>query len=788
MAASTVWSIQLKVMTASAAPRMFATLKTNAQGAAAAVNKAKTSVTAYGIACKDAAPNVRTLSTATRTLARSMGILPDTLTKTEAGMTAVNRAFQGSGRAAGTFARTMRVVARASVGSIDSIKTGLQGVKQAANQAAGAVNVMGASVRRSSGGTLMLGALAASIALSTGGALATGATNAGDLQMAMANIGIATGANPAQLDALRQKAFDVSAATAQSVVNSAQIMAVMAQSGINDPNALAAIALPAAKFADVQFLGSHHVPFTQGATQAIQLAHLFQQYGGKGLESMFDQATRVSQMMPDTLQRYVTQAAYYMPTFRRLGVPDEQAFVAGAFMDRMGLGRGKGGTGLQNFILTQMKALAITGHVQSGQADALGRLGLLNADGSSRFYSVNRAKYGDDKPHFDVFGSLNAINQAILNRTAGLRGQALARAQGQAITDIQRALNIQGGRIGFLGTPEALEQLNLMLKQMAKLPGTAEAQAKLMDTMPGQLQLFRTNFQSLLTDIMWPWLTDMKNTFSFLADKTHEIQAWLHKNPGVEKAVGAGLAVTSVGMGIGAAMLGMSVLNGMIGMVSLPGLVRELVALGGGVTTLGTAAQIANTPFLAFSGGVARFGAMLLTGGGMLLSFGTIAAVVIGALYGLGKALDWLVPHIPQLGPKQTADQRLSNATTLLNDAGGLAYWERQMKLYGDKALPAQIRQELHVVHQAEAYRAKVSRAGGHGSAHHITAEVKLTGSSLAGMVHDDIEKMARIVGQILAGDLVHDQVHPQGSTQVSAVDGSGGSHYHVIAGVPIFQ
>lgn len=385
------------------------------------------------------------------------------------------------------------------------------------------------------------------------GVMATAANDAAKLQIAMIGIQNATGANAAQTERLRGIAFDVSAATAQSVIDSANVMKVMATSGINDPNQLAKIAMPAAKFADVQYL-SRGVPFEQGAKQAIQAAHLFQQYGGPGLAHMFDQLTKLSFMMPDDLNRYITQAGYYMPVFRRLGVSDDQALVAGAFMDRMGLGRGKGGTGLQNFVLQQMQALAITEHVQAGRRGALDRLGLLNADGSSKYYNVNRAKYGDDKAHFDVFGSLNAINDAVQRRTKGLSGQSLAKAQGEAIIDIQKALNVQGGRIGFLGTPEAINQLNSMLKQLPKLPGTDKAQGNYMNSLAGQFKLAMTNFQSLMTELGWPWLTDLTKFFHGLGEVFHGAQKWLHENREMGKAIGAifaGLTAISAAVFVG---------------------------------------------------------------------------------------------------------------------------------------------------------------------------------------------------------------------------------------------
>lgn len=380
---------------------------------------------------------------------------------------------------------------------------------------------------------------------------------AADLQSALVNIQNATvnknkngtysQTTSAQMDQLRDVAFQISGATAQSVTDSAKIMAVMASSGINDPQKLRDIALPMAKFADVQFLGPHHESFEEATKQGIQLAHLYGRYSGAPLKHMLDAVTKVSFMMPDNLSRYVTQAGYYMPAFRRLGVDDDQSIIAGAFMDRMGLGRGKGGTGLQNFIMNQMQALALTKHSQKGKKAALEGLGLLNSDGSSKFY-----KNG----HFDVFGSLEAIDKAIKARTDGLKGHALDLAKGKAVTDIQSALGITGGRIGFLGTKENIDQLHDMIAQFKAMPGVDQAQNRDMDTLNGQMQLFKSNFGSLLTELMWPWMTGLKNMFNFLATQTHNLQEFFHQhhNAGIAAgvaaiaAVGGATAITTIAM------------------------------------------------------------------------------------------------------------------------------------------------------------------------------------------------------------------------------------------------
>lgn len=493
--------------------------------------------------------------------------------------------------ATSNIAKVMGEASRATILTNEQLKQQNSVLKQRASEEAKLRSQIAQTQAVARVATIGFGALAAV----SGAAIYTGIRGAADLETAMTGIGIATHATRQQMEMLRQTAFNVSAQTAQSVVDSARVMQIMASSGINNANQLQQIAMPAAKFADVQFLKSQgKVSFEDAARQAIQIAHLYQAYSPKQITPVLDELTKLSFMMPDDLNRFLTQAGYYTPVFRRLGVSDDQSLIAGAFIDRMGLGRGKGGTGLQQFLLHQLGALQLTNHQQQKMAGALGKLGLLNSDGSAKFYQNG---------HFDIIGSLEQIDKSIQEQTKGLKGHALDAAQQKAIMDIQKALGVQGGRIGFLGTPEALQQLHNMIQQLhdPATVGMAEAQARYMNTLNGRFQQFRTNFSSLLTELMWPWLDGMKNTFGFLADKLHEWQVFLHGHRDIEKRIGAGLFATFIAsvVGVGATSVAAAAnvwrLNAAI--LALSGSAGGAAGGAGKVGFLGTILGIIASPF-----------------------------------------------------------------------------------------------------------------------------------------------------------------------------------------------
>lgn len=372
-------------------------------------------------------------------------------------------------------------------------------------------------------------AISAAFAVAGVAAIGSAVSEAAKLQTALVGIQNATGANNSQMLAIRQTAYTISAATAQSVVDSAHIMAVMARSGVNDPKRLMQIALPAAQFADVQYL-SRGVPFTEGAQQAIMLAHMFRQYDPKGLTKIFDSMTRLSEMMPHNLSAAVTQMGYYLPTFKSIGVSDDQSIATMALLDRFGYGRGKGGTGMANLALEALGPLQQTGYAQSGKASMLKAMGLIDEHGHSLFYDAQ-------KKTFDFLAFLNQLGDY---------------AKGKRADDVTKTFisvfGKQGGRMAMLAEdPKFAAQISSITKSMNRSDlGMVAQQGRYMNTLAGQFQLAVTNFKSVMTELAYPWLDRLTAVFRVLGDSLHSFQVWLHQHPHAEKAIGAGAAAGTV--------------------------------------------------------------------------------------------------------------------------------------------------------------------------------------------------------------------------------------------------
>jgi hypothetical protein len=401
--------------------------------------------------------------------------------------------------------------------------------------------------------------MAGGFALAGSASIAYSIAQAADLQRALTTVQIATGANGTQMGRIRQLAYDVSNITAQSVVQSAQIIGVMASSGINQIKQLNPdFVKTVAQFADVQFLKSGgQVSFEDATRQGIQLAHLYQAYTPQAIKPILDTVTKLSFMMPDNLNRYLTQAGYYTPLFRRMGVPEDQSLIVGAFLDRMGLGRGKGGTALQDFVIQSMNALEQTKHAQTGHLQALQRLGIVDSRGQNNFYRTDRK----GATTFDLFGELRQINKALADQTKGLEGSALTAKRAEFINDLLSAFKIQGARFGFLATPGGVEQLLNMIHQLGRTQNTAQAQSTYMGNFWGGFQRAKTNVQSIFAELGTPWLKNATNFFIAVADGAHRIQVALHNNKDIERDIGGIVAAVTT-------LAGIKFVTGMLGLAA----------------------------------------------------------------------------------------------------------------------------------------------------------------------------------------------------------------------------
>lgn len=498
------------------------------------------------------------------------------------------------------------------------------GIGRQAQTAEGHVSRLGTTMNRSLSvarvGFNVLGVSAAA-------AMYAGIRGAANLQMSLIGIKNATGANAKQMDMLREKAFQISNVTAQSVSNSADIMRVMARAsaGVFTPEQLAQVALPAAKFADVQFL-SRGVSFETGATWAIQLAHLFRQYDPKGVDSLFDKMTRLSEMMPHDLGTALRQMTYYMPAFKALHVSDDSSIASMALLDRFGFGRGKGGTNIADLVLQALGPLQMTKHMQVAKKDLLVQMGVVDASGKSKFFN----KKSDS---FDLIGFLRQLS--IYGNDKNPHTGAPTRSAAELVKEFVSVFGKQGSRVGLMAAdPKFLTQLTNITHFLGRKDlGLNQQQANYMNTLNGQFQRARTNLQSLLTDTMWGSLVPLTHDFRALADSLSSMQGWVHAHRDETGRIIKGMVAIAlaafVSLGVSAFRMFASVSG------ATPAVNRLAVA----VAELGTASGIAGPRVGAAGGAIGAAGGAAGAAGktlgflkGTLLSIALLYATYQGVI------------------------------------------------------------------------------------------------------------------------------------------------------------
>jgi len=261
----------------------------------------------------------------------------------------------------------------------------------------------------------------------------------------------------------------------------------------------------------------------QTVDSVMALTHLFRQYDPAGQKKMFDTVLRMGELMPDSLQRAVTQMTYFEPLVKSLNIKDEDAAATMVALSRFGMGRGKGGTNVRALLLESLGTLQLTSHAQAGKAGILKKWGILDDSGQSAF--MHRGK--DGKETYDLFGFLHQISE-------------VAKKNPLAVPEMYSVFGKQGGNIAALvSDPIIVKQLenihnaivnqtSLGLKSQANtIFGTAEFAEK----------RAWSDFQALATEVGAQALPGITKAFNDLANALHYAQAWLHQHRSLELEV-----------------------------------------------------------------------------------------------------------------------------------------------------------------------------------------------------------------------------------------------------------
>ena len=382
--------------------------------------------------------------------------------------------------------------------------------------------------------------IASTVAVAGTAAMADAVTQAAKLQTIFVAIQNATGATAQQMERYSQRFYDIADRNGMAVQDAAEIVRVFARSSggrLSLDQIMDLTQNGGAQFAMVM-KNARGESYDAAATQAITLAHMFRAYDPQGLAKMFDAMAHLGEMMPHNLNAAITQMGYFLPKLKTMGVDDASAVALMAWLDQSGYGRGKGGTGLRSLIEQGLGPLQITGHVQAGKAKLLHEMGLLDAADHSPFYDAKTRS-------FNVFGYLGAIHDWVARQPR----------LDTALKTITSTFGTQGGNIAALMADPTVVSGLQQLRAFSTDPRVSQGEQgkRYENTVGYQAMRAWNNFQSLMTELAWPWLGKITNFLRSTGDKLHDAQKYLHEHKDIEKTVGAVIAaITSAATGIAA--------------------------------------------------------------------------------------------------------------------------------------------------------------------------------------------------------------------------------------------
>ena len=447
------------------------------------------------------------------------------------------------------------------------------------------------------------------------------ADEAGRLQRAMMSVNIATGFKAPQ--ALQAMVMHVSGMTAQSSVTIAEELAAVASSGINDPKRLASVFPLFAKAADTLFLSPKHKDPTQTVTELTQFAHIFGAYQGKALTDMVNSAAKLMYVQPESIESMIRQGRLFVGKGLAYGVSQDELFDQFMMMGQTGFLKGRGGSGIANYMTNLEGASTQTNHLSKARRAAMMDLHVWDSDG--------RLKFLDEHGNLELRQSIEYF--AKLAKTM---------PKAEFMTDLQNAFGTQAAAyLAVVTRPAVQQQAEQNRRSLKAIPDVDHMWRDYMGTFLASVNKAWTNLVNVMIDIIGPSLPTLTKMFNSIADNLGRFGDFLNAHPtmagnlsalafGMTAFLGSVAAAGAISQAL--TFLGIiKVMPNALGLVVWP--LRFVVTGLWGMATGGTAAGpaimttavalraaavsalAAAGPILAIAGGLAAIAGILATAG-----------------------------------------------------------------------------------------------------------------------------------------------------------------------------
>jgi TP901 family phage tail tape measure protein len=399
--------------------------------------------------------------------------------------------------------------------------------------------------------------------------LANAADEAGNLQMAMMGVKTALGLNNDEF----QKAMNMSQTMGIPTQFSAQqvggIMATAANAGLSKSSVLdPSIMQQYVNFSDVQAFGTKHEDPNDAIANAVKMTNLAQITGTQDTSTYLDQLNAALMHTTDTASEFATNMKYYTGTAQKMGISSSTILTDNAWLSRMGLGGGKGGMAMQDFL-----SRSIYGSSGKKADDAMQTAG---------FVVNGRSVFEDAKGAFVGIPAASKILQDFGQRFHGDAATMLP-----LLKDI---FGVPGEKVAMaMSTSAGADQYTNVQQQMQDSASVNDTQKALNETWIGQTAQMTSTLKDIWTNFGFGVAGSMLPLLGNLNDFLAKILLWEQAHPEVMKWIAT---FTEIAAAVLLVVGPITLLSGVIGYLST----AEIV--GTGFKLLGSAIGGAAAPVL----------------------------------------------------------------------------------------------------------------------------------------------------------------------------------------------
>ena len=350
---------------------------------------------------------------------------------------------------------------------------------------------------------------------------------AAELQKQMIAIQLATRGTTGEMDRMRAAVEGIASQTVFSNIDVAKMGKLLATGTGLGAGGVTSLLPVAGKFADVQML-MKGTPYEQSTNTLVRLAHIAGHYDAPSLSKYADLLTKASLIVPGGLGEVAHALQYSQGVAKNaLGVDDEQAVLATALLNRLGLKGSRGGSNLIAAMTRTIPGIFGSGLLTGKSNEALLSMGMIDGKGHAKVFKDGK---------FDIVTWMGLMGEYVNREFAG-HPEAIARQD--IMKNFQHAYGVQGSRVATLfSTPQAIEQFRQIGQSFNEAGGVEGMQKRFADESVAQQWMnAKTNFMSAMTEMGMTLLPMATKALKALNLELGKVIEWISKHQHATKVL-----------------------------------------------------------------------------------------------------------------------------------------------------------------------------------------------------------------------------------------------------------